>query len=432
MFSNKSTIAIVAILLGTFIVPINSTMVSVGLQSVATSMNMSMSSITWVVTIYLIVMTVAQPLAGKIGDLYGNRRIFLVGIVLFLVASIVCMLASNFITLLIGRAVQAFGGALITPNATAMLRYITPKEKLVQTFGIFGFSMSLGAAIGPLLGALLIEQWSWHATFAVNVPILVVAFMAAMRYVPHVEVQKQAKLDLIGSSLFAITLSSIVLIVTQQNYTNVVLWLIVIVGAIAFVRYEQRIEAPLIDFQLFRKRNFRAANMSILLNNGVMYGTLLLMPTLLVIDERFTLTQIGAALFTFSVAISIFSWIGGKFEGSIGRKRTITLAFIITALAMCSYFLLITNSSLLVLHVILFVAGIGLGIGVPSMQAASLSDVDKSASGVASGIYSTFRYIGSTIASVLISLQLGASIMMSVLVIFAVVGIVVSAQFEEM
>ncbi|OCS92595.1 hypothetical protein A6K76_06435 [Caryophanon latum] len=424
--------AIVAILLGTFIVPINSTMVSVGLQSVATSMNMSMSSITWVVTIYLIVMTVAQPLAGKIGDLYGNRRIFLVGIVLFLVASIVCMLASNFITLLIGRAVQAFGGALITPNATAMLRYITPKEKLVQTFGIFGFSMSLGAAIGPLLGALLIEQWSWHATFAVNVPILVVAFMAAMRYVPHVEVQKQAKLDLIGSSLFAITLSSIVLIVTQQNYTNVVLWLIVIVGAIAFVRYEQRIEAPLIDFQLFRKRNFRAANMSILLNNGVMYGTLLLMPTLLVIDERFTLTQIGAALFTFSVAISIFSWIGGKFEGSIGRKRTITLAFIITALAMCSYFLLITNSSLLVLHVILFVAGIGLGIGVPSMQAASLSDVDKSASGVASGIYSTFRYIGSTIASVLISLQLGASIMMSVLVIFAVVGIVVSAQFEEM
>ena len=159
MSNSKQIFTLLAILVGTFIVPVNSTMISVGLGSIADSFQTSFSQVSWIVTIYLIIMTVTQPLAGKLGDLFGNRRVFLIGIVLFLIASVICIYAQSLAVLIVGRAIQAFGGALITPNGTAILRYITPKENLAKAFGTFGFSMSIGAAIGPLVGAVLIHQW---------------------------------------------------------------------------------------------------------------------------------------------------------------------------------------------------------------------------------------------------------------------------------
>ena len=135
---NKQTLAFIAILTGTFLVPVNSTMITIGLASITEAFSTTLTNVSWVVTIYLIVMIVTQPLAGKLGDMYGNRNMFLIGLVLFLVASIVCIYAHNLTMLIIGRAIQAIGGALISPNATAILRFITPQQQLAKIFGLFG------------------------------------------------------------------------------------------------------------------------------------------------------------------------------------------------------------------------------------------------------------------------------------------------------
>ena len=431
MSLNKQSLAFISILTGAFLVPVNSTMITIGLSSITESFSTTLSHASWIVTIYLIIMLVTQPLAGKLGDMYGNRRMFLLGLVLFLLASIVCMYAQNMAMLIIGRAIQAIGGALISPNGTAILRYITPKDRLAKAFGLFGFSMSIGAAIGPLLGAFLINTWSWHSTFWINIPLALLSFVCAYKFLPVIERKHNSALDVLGSLLLAIFLATAVLLVTYSMYTNVWMWLVICLSFVLFLYREKTCAHPLIEFELFKHRSFTSANFSILLNNGIMYSTLLIMPIILATNDHFTIAEIGLLLFIFSVAISIFSWIGGNIEQKLGRGTTIALSFACSALALCLYFLLPANESITLAATILFFSGIGSGLGVPSMQAASLQAVAKEKSGVASGIYSTFRYIGSTSAAVVISLQINYNLTITILIGSAIIGIIIAAMMQR-
>jgi len=428
---NKQTLAFIAILTGAFLVPVNSTMITIGLSSITESFSTTLSHASWIVTIYLIIMLVSQPLAGKLGDLYGNRKMFLLGLVLFLLASIVCIYAQNLAMLIIGRAIQAIGGALISPNGTAILRFITPKERLAKAFGLFGFSMSIGAAIGPLLGAFLISNWGWHSTFWVNIPLALLSFVFAYRFLPVIERKQKSSLDLIGSLLLAVFLATAVLLVTYSMYTTVWMWIIIVVSFVLFIYREKTFASPLIEFDLFKHRSFTGANLSILLNNGIMYSTLLIMPIILATEDHFTIAEIGLILFVFSIAISVFSWVGGNIEQKLGRGTTIAVSFACSGLALGLYFFLPSNESIILAAVILFFSGIGSGLGVPSMQAASLQAVVKEKSGVASGIYSTFRYIGSTVAAVMISLQITYNMTIAILIGSAVVGVVIAMMMRK-
>ena len=428
---NKQTLAIIAILTGTFLVPVNSTMITIGLASITETFSTTLTNVSWVVTIYLIIMIVTQPIAGKLGDMYGNRNMFLIGLVLFLVASIVCIYAQNLTMLIIGRAIQAFGGALISPNGTAILRFITPKEQLAKVFGLFGFSMSIGAAIGPLLGAFLINTWGWHSTFWINIPLATLSLICSYQFLPIIERRTNSALDLLGSMLLTMFLGAVVLLVTYSLYSNLWMWLIIVISFVLFIYREKTYPYPLIDFGLFKHTSFTSANLFILINNGIMYSTLLLMPIILAIDHHFTMAETGLLLFVFSISISIFSWIGGNIDQQLGRANTIGLSFCFSALALCLYFLLPSNESPVVAASILFFSGIGSGLGVPSMQAASLQAVEKEKSGVASGIYSTFRYIGSTAASVMISLQISYTITIIILISCALNGIITATVMQR-
>lgn len=423
---NKQHLPFLAILTGAFLVPVNSTMITIGLSDIMGSLHTNLAHVSWIVTIYLIIMTVTQPLAGKLGDLYGNRKMFLLGLLLFFFASIVCIYAPNLPVLIIGRAVQAIGGALITPNGTAIIRFITPKEKLTKAFGLFGVAMSMGAAIGPLIGAVLISVWGWQSTFWINIPLTIVSFIIAFKFLPTIERKNQSRLDIQGSLLLGLFLTTLVLIVTNEWYTNIWLWLVFVIAVLLFVYREINFEHPLIDFTLFKNPNFTSANLSILLNNSIMYCTLLIMPLVLARDAGYSIGSIGILLFVFSIAISIASWLGGNLESKLGKGITIRLSFICSALALGMYFTLPTSQYFMVALLIIFVGGIGSGLGVPSMQAASLESVAKEMSGVASGIYSTFRYIGSTAAAVIISLQISYTATMVILIVVAVIGVFVS------
>lgn len=429
MKNSKSVFPALVILTGAFLVPVNSTMISIGLSSMQETFQTSLSTITWIVTIYLIIMTVTQPLAGKLGDLYGNKNMFLLGLVLFFLASLVCIYAPSLTVLMIGRACQAIGGALITPNGTAIIRYVTPKEQLPKIFGLFGLVMSLGAALGPMIGAFLIHIWNWQSTFWINVPLAVVSFVLAAKLLPATT-RKKSKLDLFGSLYLGVFLTTIVLIVTKSLYTNIWLWALFAVALVLFVVRERRYQYPLIDFQLFKVASFRSANISILLNNAIMYCTLLIMPIVLVKASGYSLNTIGTLLFVFSLSISFASWLGGNMTAKRGARAIISLSFICSALSLALYFFLPTASHVIIAGLILFIAGIGSGLGVPAMQSENLSEVPKEMSGVASGIYSTFRYIGSTAASVIIGLQVSFTHTVIILIVLAVVGIVASKSFN--
>lgn len=431
MAENKHRFAILSILAGTFLVPVNSTMIAVGLPSISQSLGSSLALASWIVTVYLIVMTVLQPIAGKLGDLYGNRTMFLIGILLFLLSSAACIFSTNLLWLVCFRAVQAVGGALASPNASAILRFVTPREKLGKAFGTFGLTMGLGAAIGPLIGSLLISTWGWTSIFWINIPFALFSLVASFFLLPKGKPTAATTLDWVGSVLLAISLVALVLPVSHREFLSVWTILSFVVSTLLFIMQERRCRAPLIEFALFRNRMFTCANLSVLLSNAVMYTTILIMPILLQTELFFPVTTIGLLLFVFSLSSSVCSFAGGHLEARFGKKKTVLLSFIFSALGGIAYLGIGFTHSLPYLYAAMAIGGIGAGIGMASMQTASLTAIPKEMSGIASGIFSTFRYVGGMIASVLVSLSIGHGLLFSLLLLFALIGIPVSLGLVE-
>ncbi|MEH7330952.1 MFS transporter, partial [Priestia megaterium] len=262
MGKHKELILIISLLIGTFLVPINSTMIAVALSTISAHFNEPLASISWVVTIYLIVMAVTQPIAGKLGDLYGNRNIYLWGVVFFLIASLGCIFSTNLISLITFRSLQAVGGALLTPNTIAIIRYVVPKERLPKVLGIFGMGMGLGAAIGPLLGSVLLENFNLEAIFWVNVPFLFLALISGIVMIPKFNVKKQTStLDIQGSIYLAISISLLILLTHGMEFTKaLIMGIIFILSTILFIKRENTAENPIIDFSLFKHSTFTSAN----------------------------------------------------------------------------------------------------------------------------------------------------------------------------
>lgn len=422
MTKDNTKLIVLAVLAGTFLVPVNSTMIAVGLPTLASDLSVSVSDITWVVTIYLIIMAVTQPIAGKLGDSYGNKKVMLVGFILFFISSIACAFSFNLVSLIIFRSLQALGGALATPNATAIIRYVIPKDKLSNVFGIFGFSMGIGAAIGPLLGSVLISMFSWEAIFWVNVPFLVVSILLSWVAIPNVNETKQTALDLFGSIYLGVVLTLTTLFLTHTEYLKVWTVLLLVASIGLFIYQERKAKAPLIEFNMFKNLSFTGANVFIFLTNFVMYSTVLFIPILLE-TYQFDIKTIGTLLFYFSLAMSISSWLGGRMAYRFGKEKVITLSFLLSVFTVLFYFAFNENVSYIYVMIALIFGGFSAGIGVASMQAQSLESVPKEKSGSASGIYSTFRYMGGMMASAMVSILVGKVLLYIMLFVFSIVGL---------
>jgi EmrB/QacA subfamily drug resistance transporter len=420
-----------AIMTGTFLVPVNSTMIAVGLPTIAEALHSSIAHASWIITVYLIVMAAVQPIAGKLGDIYGNRNMFLLGMLLFLIASIACLFSANLLWLILFRAMQAVGGALAAPNASALIRFTVPKERLAKTFGTFGLLMGLGAAIGPLAGSLLISTWGWTSIFWVNIPFALYSLAAVSLILSNGAKRSGEALDLLGSLYLVVSLTTLVLMITHVDFVNV--WTIVLLGlsTLLFVRQEMRFRAPLIQFSLFRQRTFAGANLAILLSNAVMYSTILVMPIWLQSQFHYSVEMVGILLFVFSLAMSVCSKLGGHLSDWTGKRNVVFLSFLISAVALVGYLGIYWLPVPAYIIGALLIGGIGSGLGTAAMQSASLQTVPKEMSGIASGIYSTFRYVGGMIASVLIGLLGDYHLLFYCLLILAAAGLPVSLGLFE-
>ncbi|MDX8361226.1 MFS transporter [Cytobacillus sp. IB215316] len=422
---NKTNLILLSILIGTFLVPVNSTMIAVGLPSIASYLNVSITDISWVVTIYLIVMAVVQPIAGKLGDLYGNKQVMQIGFIVFLISSIACAFSFNLFSLILFRSLQALGGALLTPNATAIIRFAIPTKKLSHAFGIFGLTMGLGAAIGPLLGSFLIRSFSWEAIFWVNIPFLVIGVIATWLIVPNVNdaPPNNKTLDIAGTLYLGAILTFITLFATKKElitgWTTLVLFILV-----ALFSYQELVsKAPLIEFSMFKNIHFTTANLFIMINNFFMYSTVLFIPISL---NQFSISTIGMMLFYFALSMSLSSWIGGTLANMIGKEKVISISFFLCCITALLYFTFSNESSYPFVVFALIFGGFSSGIGIASMQINSLKSVPREKVGIASGIYSTFRYLGGIMASLVVAILIGNTFFFLLLLCFSIIGLILS------
>ncbi|PSR23656.1 MAG: MFS transporter [Sulfobacillus acidophilus] len=422
-----------AVVVSVVLIPINSTMIAVGLVPIAHGLHTPVTRVVWAVTSYLVIMAALQPISGKFGDLYGRRRVLLLGLAIFLVSSVLAAVTPHLWALLSFRSGQAVGGALIVPNAMGVVRRHFLRDDLRRALGIVGLTQGLGAASGPLIGAALLAWGGWTAIFWVNVPVVALALWTVRTKVPQDQPGAPSRVDGLGALALAGFLALLALSLPRSGdfhrWIETLPACVLLMGL--FVVVERRAANPIVRFQFFRRRPFASANGAILLSNFFMYATLLYMPIYLK-NHGYTATATGILLFLFSFAMSLTSW-GGSYAGrKLGGQRVVALAFVLDLLVVGWYIDLVHHSGLWLVIIGLILAGLGAGVGTVTMQATALESVDIEIAGVSAGIYSTFRYLGSITASALISLMLFSPAVHSIVLGgIALLGLMVSWGFPR-
>jgi len=260
-------IALIVLCMGSLMIVLDTTIVNVALPSIRHDLHFSQTSLAWVVNGYMLTFGGFLLLAGRFGDLYGHRRLFLLGIALFSLSSLVCGLAGSQGMLVCARVVQGFGGAVVSAVSLSLMMalFVEPAER-ARAMGVFGFVAAGGGSLGVLLGGILTDALNWHWVFLVNVPIGAAVSLAALRVLPAGGPSREARLDVAGAVTVTAALMLAVYAVVNGNQAG---WtsaqtLGLLAGAVtllvAFLVIELRTAAPLMPMSLFRRRNLATAN----------------------------------------------------------------------------------------------------------------------------------------------------------------------------
>jgi EmrB/QacA subfamily drug resistance transporter len=407
--TRRTTAALVAVVAGgAFLAPINSTMIAVALPALGDEYRIGVADVAWLVIAYLLVMASLQPLAGRLGDSFGHRRLFVAGCVGLLGASVGCALAPSFAVLLACRALQGVAAAVMSPNGGAILRHAIPADRQGQAFGWFAACLTLGAAIGPALGGVLVDQFGVASIFWVNLPVLTLVVPLAVRVLPETPTRAAARLDGVGAVLLTAALvcgaSTFVFARSFGAGVTAALGASTVAIAVAFTRWERRHPRPMVDLRLFRHPAFSAACVSVLLSNLMMYTTLLLIPVLLSQLQGRPADHIGWVLVVFSGAMALVSPIGGRLSDRVGRALPVVGG---SALLVAGAALLLgadAATSTASLLTALVITGVGVGLQMGAQQSAALESAPATTAGVAGGVWATSRYIGSIAGSALLAM----------------------------
>lgn len=401
--------------LGAVLAPLNSSMIVVALPRIMDGFGVTVAAVGWLVTAYLITMASLQPVAGKLGDRLGRRRLILGGLFAFGLVSLGAAASTSFVPLLFFRVQQAVTGAIVLPNGMALLRQVVPERRRGGRFGLVGGAIALAAALGPPLGGLLVTVLGWRAIFTVNVFIVAPALVLGWRAIPRDGggTRGDAGFDLRGALLFSALLVVLALLLTQSGEGLAPSYLLLgglglLGGGVLFVGHERRHADPLFQFHLFRRRAFAAANGAIATGNLAMYSVLVALPLMLSPLPAWNDSKIGLLLAVLSGTMVLVAPLGGRLADRWGRRKPAVagLALFTVGLILLALGWRAETISFAALAPGLSLAGAGLGLSNPGLQTAVVEAVSAQEAGVAAGIFSTSRYLGSIVGTSLLAAAL--------------------------
>jgi EmrB/QacA subfamily drug resistance transporter len=397
-------LALVVLCLGDLMIVLDVTIVGVALPSIREDLGFSQSSLAWVVNAYLIVFGGFLLLGGRLGDLFGHRRLFLIGIGLFTAASLACGLATSQEMLVVARAVQGLGGAIVSAVALSlMVMLFTEPAERAKAMGIFGFVASGGGSLGVLLGGILTDVLNWHWIFLVNVPIGVAVVVLSLRLVPGERAAAAAqRLDVAGAVTVTVSLMLAVYAIVNGNEVGwMTLRTLGLLGTAAalfgiFLAIEARVAAPLMPLSLFRLRNLAFSNIVGVLWAAAMFAWFFLSALYLQLVLGYSPLQVGLAFLPGNLIMGALSMgISAKLVMRYGVRLPLAAGLSFAALGLLLFARAPVDGNFVVdVLPSMILLGIGAGIAFNPVLLAAMSDVEPAEAGLASGVVNTSFMMG--------------------------------------
>ncbi|WP_127502746.1 DHA2 family efflux MFS transporter permease subunit [Actinoplanes solisilvae] len=379
---------------GSAIASISTTVVGIALPAIGRDFGTGLATLQWVVTAYTLTLAGLLLVAGALGDRYGRRRVFTVGVVWFAVASLLCCVAWDPSTLIGARALQGVGAALLTPGSLAILEAVFVPADRGKAIGAWSGLSGVAGAIGPFLGGWLVQAASWRWIFAINLPIAVAVVLVARRYVPESrDAATTGRVDLVGGLAATLGLVGLTYGLIQGSAhgwsSGPVLAAVVLGGAllVAFIGWERRARTPILPLHLFSSAQFSATNVVTFIVYGALGGALFLLPLELQQVSGYTPLQAGLSLLPVTAAMLALSARSGALAARIGPRLQMSLGPVLIGLGLILFTRIGSAGSYLteVLPAVT-VLGIGLAVTVSPLTSTVLAAVPARHAGVASAV----------------------------------------------
>jgi EmrB/QacA subfamily drug resistance transporter len=384
-----------------FMIMLDNTVVNVALPSIQRSLKTTPENLEWTINAYFLSFAALILLGGKLGDRFGRKKIFLVGLAIFTLSSAACALSTSDAGLISARAVQGVGAALMNPLSLSIIVAAFPRHQVPTAIGIWAGISGLGLAIGPLLGGFLVEHVNWSAVFWINVPIGVIAAAATLRFVHESRDPKARSFDILGTVLVTTGLFSLVWALIRTNAhswfsagtVGFLVAAVVLLGG--FIGWEARQSEPMIPLTFFRRRSFDVAVASVGLVGFSMFGIIYFLTLYMQNVRGYSAIESGVRTLPMTVMVMMIAPLAGKLSAKIGPRPLMAGGMLIMSVGLASLTRLSIDASYWTVIFPSFICvGAGVSLTMPTTTGVAMGSVDPARAGIASGVVNSSRQVG--------------------------------------
>lgn len=399
--SSRKWGVLLAIGVGTFMTALDTSVANTVLPVIGKNFNESITSVEWIVTIYLLVLSGLLLSFGRLGDMRGHKVIYLTGFGIFIAGSLLSGIAPNIVLLITFRGLQALGAAMLAANSPAILTKSFPSEQRGQALGLQATMTYLGLTVGPSLGGWLAGLFGWRVVFYINVPVGLIFFWLGSRFIPGDKVQnREEKFDFPGAITFMLGLGALLLGLNKASewgWSSVPVIILILCAMLLlamFIFLERRALNPMLDLNLFKQVPFSLTTLSAVINYVGIFSSIFLMPYYLIQARAFTPALAGLILTAQPLVMAFIAPLSGTLSDRIGTRLPAVIGMIVLSAGLFLLSRLGAESTIPTIMAALAVVGLGTGTFISPNNSALMGSAPKSRQGIAAGILATARNMG--------------------------------------